>query len=147
MCMDPGNKLGVTKAATSVEPQDYTDKYNTKLNPDEEAKFQAWAVQNKKTKDTFDYDLRGAWKEGSAGTGGEHSPDTYKKPNHPTFSNQSKYNGAEGKTGGEWVDQGNGKYLFNASDTNVSNLGEQGLRDYFSKYEKGNSVNLPKKRK
>lgn len=147
MCIDPGNKLGVTQAATSVEPQDYTYKFNTKLSPQEEAQFQQWATQNNKTKDSFDYDIRGAWKEGVAGTGGDHSPDTYKKPNHPTFSNQSKYHGAEGKTGGEWVDQGGGKYQFKASQTNVDNLGEQGLQAYFQKYEKGNSVILPKQRK
>lgn len=147
MCTDLGNKIPTQQAQPSREPQDYSNKYNTKLSPAEEADFQKWAVQNNKTKDTFDYDLRGAWKEGSAGTGGAHSPDTYKKPNHPTFSNQSKYNGAEGKTGGEWVQQPGGSYTFNASDANVQNMGEQGLRNYFNKYEKGNAVNIPKQRK
>lgn len=140
MCTDLGNKLGVTK------PQDLTNKYNTPLSATEEAAYQKWAKDNNKLKDTYDYDLRGAWKEGSAGTGEAHSPDTYKKPNHPTFSNESKYNGAEGKTGGEWVKQPSGSYTFNASETNVKNMGEQGLQEYFSKYEKGNAVNLPKKR-
>jgi hypothetical protein len=53
------------------------------------------------------YDLQGAWKDIKAGklkfdpqTG--HLPDTYKKPNHITFSNESKY--SDGKTfiGGKW---------------------------------------------
>lgn len=147
MCTDLGNKIGLAQSPKAIEPQDYTNKYNTQLSPQDEVAYQKWATQNNKTKDSFDYDLRGAWKEGVAGTGEVHSPDTYKKPNHPTFSNQSKYNGAEGKTGGEWVDLGNNKFKFNASQSNVDNLGERGLQEYFNQREKGNTLVLPNKRK
>ena len=144
MCTDLNGKLQVQQ---SNQPQDLTQQFNTQLSTAEEASFQAWAKTHNKLNDMFDYDLRGAWKDGVAGVNGEHSPDTYKKPNHPTFSKESKYNGVNGKTGGEWVDTGNGQYQFKASQTNVDNLGETGLQQYFNKVEKGNTLVLPKQRK
>jgi hypothetical protein len=85
------------------EEEDLTDKYNTPLTPEEEQRYQEWAKQNHRESDTFDYDMRGAWKEGiQADPSTGHFPDTYKKPNHPTFSDQSQYHGADGRYGGHW---------------------------------------------
>ena len=78
-------------------------KYDTPLTPDEEKKFQSWKRKYAPRDSGQDYDLRGAYKEGlkpDPKTG--HWPDTYKKPNHPTFSDQSKY-ASPRNPGGHWV--------------------------------------------
>lgn len=76
----------------------------TQLSPEEENQFMAWAGEMRLAgkihpQDDFsDYDMRGYWKEtGGKGTADKdsHFPDTYKRPNHPTFSVESKY--AQGK--------------------------------------------------
>jgi hypothetical protein len=79
--------------------------YNTQLQPHEEQQFAQWAqsVGKDVNGETIDYDLRGAWKGGAAAAGNGHFPDTYKKPNHPTFSDQSVYHGAQAPWGGSWV--------------------------------------------
>jgi hypothetical protein len=93
----------------SVEEEDMTDRFNTPLSPEEEERYQQWARQNHREGDTFDYDMRGAWQHGIQGdprTG--HYPDTYKKPNHPTFSDESQYDGSEGRRGGHWEEDETG---------------------------------------
>ena len=53
------------------------------------------------------YDVKGFWKSGDYKNmdSDNHGTDTWKKPNHPTFSNQSKYHGADGWYGGNWTDK------------------------------------------
>lgn len=71
-----------------INPADY----DTKLSPDDEQRFLAWKQQYAPRDSGQDYDLRGAYQEGlqpDPETG--HWPDTYKKPNHETFSDESKY--------------------------------------------------------
>jgi len=92
---------------------DLTDSFNTSLTPEQEAKFQAWAASAKEVlgrnlnQDLSTYDMRGLWKdEISQGMiegfkEGMHFIDTYKKPNHPTFSDESKYSSKE-YSGGKW---------------------------------------------
>lgn len=72
----------------------------TKLSPAEENKFMAWAGQMRiegkihQQDDFSDYDMRGYWKETNGKTDlevGGNFPDKYKRPNHPTFSTESKY--------------------------------------------------------
>lgn len=46
--------------------------------------------------------------------GGGHFPDTFKTPNHPTFSNESKYS-APWAEGGSWTNE-NGTDVFHHSD-------------------------------
>lgn len=68
------------------------DQYDTKLSPQEEAQFQAWKNQYAPQDSGADYDLRGAFKAGlTPDPKTNHWPDTFKKPNHETFSNESKY--------------------------------------------------------
>lgn len=119
---------------------DYTDRYNTALTLKQESEFQKWAGSLGKTKDLFDYDLRGAWIDGAAKTEG-HLPDTYKKPNHPTFSNESKYS-SEGMPGGEWAKEGQ-SWTFKASRLNRQLHGDDELQKYFEQVEPGNTLILP----
>lgn len=79
----------------SAKPID--EAFNTALSPDEEAQFGEWKSKNAPNDSGADYDLRGAFKAGltpagpEAGVNEGHWPDTFKKPNHPTFSVESKY--------------------------------------------------------
>src|SRR5215470_14204766 len=88
----------------------YDKNFNTILDNVEEGEFQKWRntlpshLQSDK-----DYDLRGKWKydrysdDEGRGIDGMHFPDTWKKPNHRTYSSLSIYNSAE-HPGGE-IDQ------------------------------------------
>lgn len=85
-----------------ADPGSYPE-LNTKLGPDEEPLFQAWKKLYAPQDSGQDYDLRGAFKSGfkpDPQTG--HWGDTYKKPNHPTFSNQSKWAGDYPDKAGTW---------------------------------------------
>jgi hypothetical protein len=116
-------------------PLDFTDKYNTTLSQKQEGEFQNWLKKSGRMQDLQDYDMRGAWAAGEAKEGG-HMPDTFKKPNHPTFSNESKYHGADGYEGGEWAKDSSGKWTYTASPTNVGMHGKEGLHGYFGQVEK-----------
>ena len=74
-----------------AEGGDVGDDYNTKLSPSDESKFQDWKAKNAPADTGTDYDLRGAYKGGAEQAENGHWPDTYKKPNHPTFSDESQY--------------------------------------------------------
>lgn len=130
-----------------MDPPDYTDQYNTALDPMREAQFQNWLQQRSQqsgrpaANDLFDYDLRGAWQAGLTPDPRGHLPDTYKKPNHPTFSDQSQYH-SDATPGGQWMQQGDG-WAFQASPTNVQTYGGSGLMDYFRRVEPGNTLMLP----
>ncbi|WP_278549852.1 hypothetical protein [Cloacibacillus evryensis] len=127
------------EAAVGFRVSDYSGKYNTNLSEGEEKAFQEWlSAESKKqgrdvSKDLFDYDLRGLFKEdGGFGDNG-HAPDKFKKPNHPTFSTGSVYSG-EDHQGGEWLET-DGKWKFKPSDTNIEMQSSRGLKDYFSRAE------------
>ena len=126
-----------------VDPYDFTDRYNTKLSPKEEAQFKKWAKKNKRLADLYDYDLRGFWKEGGEFADNGHGADTYKKPNHPTFSDQSRYHDPKMTPGGSWMES-DGQVSFTPSAYNLQNMSPQMLSDYFQKYEPGVTLVLPK---
>ena len=92
----------------------------------------------------LDYDMQGFHKYSPDFTpgSGQHFPDTYKKPNHPTFSNESIYSGGEHE-GGQWEKNPNGAYQFTPGRTNLENRSPQELQEYFNKVEPGNKLNLP----
>lgn len=113
------------------DPLDYTDQYNTKLSADEEKAYRKWAKEKGRERDTYDYDMRGAWKEGIDANEEGHFPDTYKKPNHPSFSDESQYHGKDGHKGGKWSRE-NGRDKFSPGETNLKMHGRKGLIDYFS---------------
>lgn len=81
------------------------DPYWTRLSgPKEERAFQEWKRRYAPNDSGQDYDLRGAFKAGlapDAATG--HWPDTFKKPNHPTFSNESMYAAQRPEMAGSWT--------------------------------------------
>jgi hypothetical protein len=83
-------------------------KYETALNGDEEQAFAAWKAKVAPKDDGSDYDLRGAFKAGVVPNQQGHWPDTFKKPNHPTFSNESIYAKDAPEKAGQWVPGPNG---------------------------------------
>ncbi len=123
---------------------DFTDQYNTTLSPYEEHRFHAWAYANDKLGDLADYDLRGAWQQsGGAVDARGHGPDTFKKPNHPTFSNESIYDGAEGVSGGRWQQTGKDAWNFLATPGNLKYRSPAELKQYFNEVEPGVQLILP----
>ena len=114
----------------SSEPADMTEQYNTELTPEDEARFQV-AAKNR-MRDLDDYDLRGAFKAGvMPGKPGQHGTDKYKKPNHPTFSNESQYDTSG--SGGRWGREGD-RDTFTPGPANRP---LQQLRRYFEDREPG----------
>lgn len=84
-----------TEPERTREPTSFTrgaSTVDTPLTPDEEATFGKWKSQYAPKDSGGDYDLRGAFKAGiKPDPQSGHWPDTYKKPNHPTFSDESQY--------------------------------------------------------
>lgn len=81
--------------------------FDTQLAQPEELAFQQWKAQFAPEDSGDDYDLRGAFRAGLSPdpmTG--HWPDTYKKPNHPTFSDQSIYAADAPGLAGRWDPSG-----------------------------------------
>ncbi|MGN6266431.1 MAG: LPD38 domain-containing protein, partial [Ginsengibacter sp.] len=104
-----------TQAYSHIDPKDY----ETKLPADQEVKFKQWLDANhaqgkisdgdynfyKKNGYGYDYDFRAAFQNGlepeiNKQDGKWHWGDLGKKPNEPTFSTESKYNGVNGMQGG-----------------------------------------------
>jgi hypothetical protein len=124
-----------------VDPTDFSSKYNTPLTPAETAAYQAWLqTLPDYQRNTRDYDMQGAFKAGLGRSGNGHFPDTFKKPNHPTFSDQSKYSGQEGYVGGKWDELPNDRWSFTPGVSQVRNpvLDPDYVREYFARAEKGN---------
>ena len=137
-----------TVGPRDVFSEDYSGKFNTELSTEDEAKYQAWAKENHREKDVYDYDLRGAWKELQSGTMSEdergHLGDKYKKPNHPTFSDQSIYSGQDGVTGGVWSRNAEGKDVYTPGRKLLSVEADR-LRRYFARNEPGVVLDLKDK--
>ena len=122
---------------------DFTDKYNTKLTARQEQQFQKWLkTLPKNQRSTRDYDLRGYFLAGLNGDKdiqlynrkeGQHFLDRYKKPNHPTFSDESQWSGVDGFVGGHWTDWGRGRYTFTPSANHMMDSEE--LANYFKEVE------------
>lgn len=97
----------------------FKNKYNTELSDEEMKDFLLWATNWKDPNtgrginmmDEGAYDVRGYWKSGdwkNTDSRG-HGSDTWKKPNHPTFSEESIYSKQKGGSefdGGVWMDNG-----------------------------------------
>ena len=91
----------------------YTDRFNTPLNKKETEQFNKWVAKESERQgrdimmDKGAYDVQGFWKSGDYKKMDQdnHGVDTWKKPNHPTFSNQSRYHGIDGFYGGNWTPQ------------------------------------------
>lgn len=87
-------------AVRRLESGDSSNGYNTELTAGAEAGYQNWPGQKGDT--GGDYDLRGAYAAGYDRDGSGHLPDTFKKPNHETFSDESKYSKGLEHLAGSW---------------------------------------------
>lgn len=144
----PGSRI----KAAATDPYDFTNRYNTQLTPAEEQAYQAWGRQQaaqrpdgrNPAQDTYDYDMRGFWKSGGDFAPNGHAGDTYKKPNHPTFSTFSQYHGVDGNEGGVWAGGQNGQpWTFTPGATNLKVHDVGDLQRYFSQVEQGNQLIVP----
>lgn len=79
----------------------------TRLQSSQEAAYQQWkATLPPRLQYEGNYDLRGFWQKNpnfSVDKPGQHMTDEFKLPNHPTFSDESKYFGPETRhLAGHW---------------------------------------------
>jgi hypothetical protein len=89
--------------AARAEGPDLSTKYNTPIAPTQRKAYNEWlSTLAPKQRSLYDYDLQGAFLAGATPSENGHLPDTFKKPNHPTFSDQSQYAGAPGARPGHW---------------------------------------------
>jgi len=122
-------------------PTDLSEEYNTPLSPTEEAQFRRWlALLPPRLQSTADYDMRGAWKADAKAAINGHLPDTWKKPNHPTFSSESQYSKG---TGGKWSPAGGDNWVYWASPANLKYRSASGLSSYFQQAEPDATLVLP----
>lgn len=141
----PFNQPDEQQLAQDMLPlADMTDSYNTPLSPQEEQQFQEWAGKHNKLKDLYDYDMRGFWKNKEGFNERGHGPDTYKKPNHPTFSDQSQYHGVDGHQGGQWTGSDEKGWTFTPGPTNYDYRSSEDMQNYFKQFEPGTNLQLPK---
>lgn len=128
-------------------PDDMSGQYNTQLTPEQETEYKIWAKQQGRERDVENYDLRGAWLELQNGTMTEdergHLGDKYKKPNHPTFSTESIYNGKDGYQGGVWSRNGNVDVY--TPQHKLTPEQAKRLKLYFAQNEEGVALNLKDK--
>lgn len=95
-------------------------------------KLQSVAQGRPVANDLEDYDLEGYFnslKQTPSELG--HLPDTFKKPNHPTFSDQSMYHIPVIQEGGVWNENG-----FTPSKHNLKNMSSGQMQQYFNEVEK-----------
>lgn len=93
-------------SAADTERENRIGEFDTKLNSDEENSYQFWKQSlPQQLQSEADYDLRGYYKEHGADDAEGHLTDKYKKPNHPTFSVESKYY-KKGIWAGKWDEAG-----------------------------------------
>lgn len=148
------------------------DKYNfssdlgADLSP-ENLKYHKWIQKQSENmgrdlyEDTSDYDMQGFFKNTRPSVGedidetglvlkpGNHLSDKYKKPNHPTFSDESVYHNemdsygtGRNAKGGRWEKDGD-KWTFTPGESNLKYHGTQGLIDYFKRHEPDAKLILP----
>lgn len=137
--LNPFVQVAIERALANGDPNDYSNMYNTLLTPEEEARIRTDPRVN--VNDTYDYDIRGAWKELVNGTmersSNGHLGDKYKKPNHMTASNESIY---QPELNGKWVDNGDGTNTFIPSMSNIAHHDPIERAMYFMINEPGNKV-------
>lgn len=138
----PGIVAFVPPQKSETHQQAQAPSYDTTLTPEQEKLFSVWKQKNAPNDSGQDYDLRGFYLSGGGKDPRGHMTDLYKKPNHPTFSVESKYNGSGGQVGGKWVEK-EGKTYFYASPTNLKYHSAEQLKEYFKKVEPDVILVLP----
>ncbi len=135
-------------AAPQPDPLDYSNQYNTPIPPARQAEFQQWIVDQMKATgrnplgDRYDYDVNGYFLSGAGKDARGHGTDQFKKPNHPTFSNESQYHGHEGNYGGQWITTPQGTF-YEASPLNIRLHGPDRLKQYFQQTEPETQLLIP----
>jgi len=118
------------------------DTFNTLLSAAQEQRYRQWAEQTGRGRDEADYDMRGAWLSGAGQGQNGHFPDTFKKPNHPTFSDESRYS-TPANPGGHWSEGYPGKYAFWASPANLQYRTPEELQQYMQQTEPDTTLIFP----
>ncbi len=138
---DIGNLNPIEPLPRPKDMKDHSDFRNTPLSPEEQKNYDG----KFSPKDKYDYDMQGWLKDhpNEEIKPGVHFPDTYKKPNHPTFSDESKYHGQDGTSGGHWGKE-DGKDTFTPGETNMNYHTKKELEDYFAKHEPDVKLKWPK---
>jgi len=139
-----------------MSEQYWKKNYNTELDEENEARFQKWVASQSKARgrdmsnEDIDYDLRGYWLSGGyKAEASGHMPDTYKKPNHPTFSNESVYHGKIAPQGGKfdggvWEGDEKSGWTFKPTNHMLRNTHRlETLKRYMAENEKGVKLVLP----
>lgn len=117
--------------------------FDTALTTEQEAAYQQWRSRlPDNLQGDADYDLRGAFLANASAESNGHLTDEFKKPNHMTFSDGSRYSAPQ-QQGGRWVEDGNGGWGFWASPFNVEQHGMTGISEYFRNQEPGSTVIFP----
>lgn len=104
-----------------------SNSYNTPLSPDQQKDYDT----KFSPQDSTDYDMQGWYLKNQTvdpHTDGTHYPDTWKKPSHPTFSDQSIYSGPDSQ-GGQWTNDDKGGDIFTPGPQNLKN-GIDTTKDY-----------------
>lgn len=124
---------------------DFTAQFNTQIPHHLSGSYQAWlgTLPSGMDQTGKDYDLQGAYLAGLNTADNGHLPDTFKKPNHPTFSDQSKYSGQGLGIGGTWTQAGDGSWQFQLSPDQLNMTSAQALQNYFKTYEPDSRLIMP----
>jgi hypothetical protein len=93
--------------------------------------------------DEQDYDLYNFYKSQKQSTAPGHLPDTFKRPNHPTFSEESMYHVPVVQAGGKWDSEG----TFKPSNQNLQNMPPSQLQEYFNEVEGSDKLDIPKNKR
>lgn len=93
--------MGGIEVNNSTSTSGKNGPYDTPL-PSDDKGFQDWKAKHAPNDSGVDYDLQGAYLGGATPAENGHFPDTWKKPNHPTFSDQSKYAKDSPESAGSW---------------------------------------------
>jgi hypothetical protein len=146
MMPDGTGVLAQIAVAKAKKPE---ESFDTPIPAERQEEYQKWLKQLPANlqSGTADYDLQGAFMGGAKPSKNAHLTDEYKKPNHMTFSTESKYSGRGGQVGGKWVQSPDKSWTFYASPTNLKHHSAEELQEYFRKYEPGNKLVLPQEAK
>ncbi len=130
------------------DPLDFSDKFNSAIPDEKQAAYSQWHdALPKQLQSSRDYDLQGAFLNGTSADFRDHMTDQFKKPNHVTFSDQSVYSGRDGNTGGTWLDATTngqkGKGFFQPSATNQKYRSPVDLQKYFADPRNGDTNITP----
>ncbi len=130
-----------TNANQARAPQ--TDFGNTDTTPDEG--FAEGGDVEGVDPGTADYDYDSWMAAGSPADDRGHGPDTYKQPNHITFSDESQMSGKNGEQGGHWdkLPGDKNNYMFTSGPSNTKRYTPQDQQDYFQRNEPDSLLKLP----